>query len=247
MHRTIEEYLKTLPDAEARSEELKSTHSSISNNLNHAIETFKANSDKNRKATSSFKINDMVWLNAKKIKNQRPSKKLGHSFLALFKIVGKINDFAYKIDIPGSLKIHPVFHYSLLGKLQEYTTTTRPQEPQYRYEAAAQEYLVDKILDIRFHYGRLQYLVQYEGSSQYDGSWEYSGKITEENLKGGFHNSYPGKPSPDSTPTPKKKKTSRDLITKTTPSTLIPRIRLMFNSTAAHLPQGGPPEAALAA
>src|ERR1035441_8398751 len=47
---------------------------------------------------------------------KRPSHKLLHQSLGPYKVVKVISDVAYKLNLPATLKIHPVFHVSLLTR-----------------------------------------------------------------------------------------------------------------------------------
>ena len=48
------------------------------------------------------------------ISTTRPSSKLDVRRLGLFNIIGPIGSSAYRLDLPPSMHIHPVFHVSLL-------------------------------------------------------------------------------------------------------------------------------------
>ena len=65
-----------------------------------------------------FKIGDKVLLSIKNINNpvdkNRPTRKLSPSFIGPYTITEVISTTAYKLDLPSSLKIYPVFHISLL-------------------------------------------------------------------------------------------------------------------------------------
>jgi hypothetical protein len=61
----------------------------------------------------------MVWLQRKYIKTTHPLNKLDFKLICPYSILEKIGSKAYKLDLPPSVKIHPVFYISLL----EPTTT----------------------------------------------------------------------------------------------------------------------------
>lgn len=70
----------------------------------------------NTSYTLAFKlaIDDKVWMSTRNIKTARPSKKLDHKRLGPFAIDKVINSHVQRLVLPPSMKIHPVFHVSLL-------------------------------------------------------------------------------------------------------------------------------------
>ena len=83
---------------------------------------------------------------------------------------------AYKLELPESLKIYPVFHVSLLWPYQDPTTfsdhTPIISPPAPITIDDTPEYKVDKILDHHIHQWHLEYLVKWVGYPDYDASWE---------------------------------------------------------------------------
>ncbi|QRV82498.1 Retrotransposon nucleocapsid protein [Ceratobasidium sp. AG-Ba] len=71
----------------------------------------------NNSTLPDFKVGDKVWLDAKNLQTQRPSKKLDHQRLGPFKILEQISPAAYRLDLPASMKAHNVFY---VGKLSPY-------------------------------------------------------------------------------------------------------------------------------
>ena len=55
-----------------------------------------------------------VWLNAKNIRTSRPSRKLDNKRLGPFTVDTAIGTHAYRLLLPDTMKVHPVFHVSLL-------------------------------------------------------------------------------------------------------------------------------------
>lgn len=77
-----------------------------------ALQAEQAN--RKRQPAPAFKVGDMVMLDTRNIKTRRPSDSLDHKNLGPFKIVRAINNSAYELDLPSSMKIFPVFHPWLL-------------------------------------------------------------------------------------------------------------------------------------
>lgn len=132
------------------------------------------------------------------IQSTRPSGKLDVKRLGPFQINQKVSTVAYKLDLPASLRIHPVFHVSLLEKYIPNTFENRIQEPPPPLVIEGEEeFEVEAILDSRLHYRKLQYLVKWLGYPSSENSWEPSSSLTNcpEKLSR-FHLSYPNKPGP---------------------------------------------------
>src|SRR3954468_687818 len=75
------------------------------------------NANKSRRDVQ-FSVNDQVLLSSAHInlasQAKRPSKKLQHRFIGPYRVTQKISPVAYKLELPDTLKIHPVFYVSLL-------------------------------------------------------------------------------------------------------------------------------------
>ena len=71
--------------------------------------------NQHRQPAPSYQIGDLVWLSSKNITSQRPSPKLDWKKLGPYPIKDIISPYAYKLDLPPSFKVWPVFHVSLLS------------------------------------------------------------------------------------------------------------------------------------
>jgi hypothetical protein len=72
-----------------------------------------------RHQPEDFKVGDKVWLNAKDLTTERPSKKLDYKHFGPFEITKKISDLAFELKLPRSFKIHPVISASWLEKAND--------------------------------------------------------------------------------------------------------------------------------
>ena len=62
----------------------------------------------------SFKEGDKLYLVQRNIKTKRPSDKLDYKKLRPFPISQVISKTNYLLSLPETMRIHPVFHISLL-------------------------------------------------------------------------------------------------------------------------------------
>ena len=107
------------------------------------------------------------------IDRNRPTKKLTPRFAGPYAVIKVISATAYKLDLPVTMKIHPVFHVSLLKPYKLSTEFGCPMPPPAIIIPDDQEeYKVEAILDKRILRKTPQYLVQWKGYPLHDATWE---------------------------------------------------------------------------
>jgi len=67
-----------------------------------------------RLSTLDYQVGDLVWFDTRNWKTRQPSAKLDHQWHGPFKIACKISSHAFRLELHGSIKVHPVFHVFLL-------------------------------------------------------------------------------------------------------------------------------------
>lgn len=77
---------------------------------------YKEQADKDRIEDPELAVGEEIWLNGKNLQTDRPSKKLDWKYFGPYKIIEQIGSCAYKLDLPPSIKVHPVFHVSPPGE-----------------------------------------------------------------------------------------------------------------------------------
>jgi hypothetical protein len=162
--------------------------------LKAAQEDSKKYADQNR-LHHSFAIGDKVWLLRKNLKTRRPSDKLDHLKLGPFKILEQVNAVTFKLDLPSSMRIHPVFHVSMLEvySTNEIPNRTVPPPPPIEVDGE-EEYEVEDIVDARYFGKTLKFLVKWKGYLDHDNTWEPESSLTHcPDILSKFKKAYPGK------------------------------------------------------
>ena len=94
------------------------------------------------------------------------------------------------------MKIHPVFHVSLLEPYKDSTIPGRLQAPPPLIEVdGAEEFEVSEILDSRINRGKLEYLVHWQGYEVHERTWETAANLENApELIAEFQREYSSKP-----------------------------------------------------
>ena len=113
-----------------------------------------------------FKLRDEVWLESKHLKLRHESKKLAPKREGPFKIIEVLNPLNYRLSLPKSWRIHPVFHASLLSafKHNDIHAENFIQPPPDLIEGQL-EYEVEAIISHRKSGKGRTFLVKWKGYS----------------------------------------------------------------------------------
>ena len=151
--------------------------------------------DKHRKPAPSFKEGDLVWLDSRHVRTQRPSAKLDNRRIGPLKVLCPVGSHAYKLELPSSMRLHNVFHVSRLSPAASdpYPGQHQPPPPPIEVEGN-DEYLVEEILDSKLVRRQLKYCVKWVG---YDTpTWEPASNLEGVAALDLYHRRYPQKPGP---------------------------------------------------
>ena len=192
------------PAVKDRLEQLKEVQANISDNLLHTQAKYKKVADKHRLDSTlenpKFKVGDRVWLLRRNVKTTRPCDKLDFQRLGPFVISHQVNEVAFRLELPSHMRLHPVFHVSLLEPWTSSSIPNRVVPPPPPVQLAeGPEYEVEAILDSKVIRNKLYYLVDWLGYTPEDRTWEPATNVTNASeLIQEFHLRYPHKPKPSS-------------------------------------------------
>lgn len=102
-------------DADKRVKEIKQLHEQVRARIEKQNTKYKAQRDKHRKQ-QVFKEGDLVWIHLRKERfPKQPNAKLSPRADGPFRVVQKINDNVYKIELPGSYGVSATFNVADLS------------------------------------------------------------------------------------------------------------------------------------
>lgn len=167
--------MSTVPAANDRLKVLADVREDTKSSLDLAAEHTKMYYDRHMQEAPIFQIGDKVWLSAENLNIKQPARKLSHKCLGPYEVLQRVGQLDYKLKLPKSVPVHPVFHVSLLSK---YGTSTIPgrkhlEPPPIEVEPDAElEYEVEIFLNSHLFRKKLQYLVKWKGYDDSHNDWE---------------------------------------------------------------------------
>ena len=182
-------------NAITHSETIHDIHMTLRQNILDAQATQAKYYDQ-RHTPKQYSVGDRVWLLTRNIRTQRPSKKLDHRKIGPYFVEAVIGSQAYRLALPPSVRIHNVFHVSLLEPYTEndFPERVAPPPPPVEVEQE-EEYEVSQILDSKRVRNSVRYLVQWKGYGPEDNTWEPRAHVAHAPaLVADFHARYPDKP-----------------------------------------------------
>jgi hypothetical protein len=193
-----------VPSGVRKIQSITDLHEQCSTNIAEANERYAKYYDARHKEGPTYSIGDEVMLSMRYIRTRRPSKKLDQRYSGPYVVTELIGTHACRLDLPISMKVHNVFHISLL---KPYRRPTIPGQQALSQESVDIDdndevyYEIANILNSRINpkTRKLEYLIEwkgYEGTDE-ETSWEPAGNVELDNTEktDEFHLRYPDKPT----------------------------------------------------
>ena len=186
------------PVADSYVQRLREAQVNLQRELLKARKAMELSANRRRRPAPNLVPGQKVWLLRRHISTTRPSSKLDVRRLGPYPIIGPIGRSAFKLLLPPSMKIHPVFHVSLLELHVANTFPGRVVPPPLPTQVdGLPEFEVNKILDSKFRRRKLFYLVDWVGYNQSEQSWEPAANLAHATVAvQDFHARCPFHPGP---------------------------------------------------
>src|SRR5258708_1473279 len=139
--------------------------------LEQAADDMKQYYDQSCQSAPEYKVGDRVWLSLQNYSSNCPMKKLDHKWPGPFAVTKVISPATIKLCLSAQEKnIHPVVSISIICPYipDEIAECLQPPQPRTVMVDNQEEYKVEEILDSRFRWGKLWYLVKFVGWSHSD-------------------------------------------------------------------------------
>jgi hypothetical protein len=152
----------------------------------------------------AISVGDRVLVDANFVRDYRKTAKLVNKLLGPWKVIEKVGELAYRVELPPSIKRHPVFHVTQLEPFNESIIPSQTLEPgPIPNEDGEDEYEIERIIDSRSRKNGFEYKVLWKG---YEGiekvQWIKEGDIDAEESIEEFHLLNPTRPKPSTRPPP---------------------------------------------
>jgi hypothetical protein len=155
-----------LPEVSEYVGTLNKLHETLRAEINYAQTLHAEQANQNQHPDPVLRAGDRVWLKRKNVTTTQPSSKLDYKLLGPYTIIKRVGSRAYKLDLLPNVKIHPVFHISLLEPAQPTTKAIPgPMQPSPLPIILddEEEWEVKEVVDSQRHRGKIQYRVKWTG------------------------------------------------------------------------------------
>ena len=146
--------------------------------LKRAQERMKQLADRHR-SERGFEIGDLVYVKLQAYRKVsisfKPNAKLSPKYFGPYKVLDKVGEVAYKLELPVHSKIHNVFHVSQLRKHvgDMVVSTTLPYQSEDPLQLKEPEAIIDRMTVKRRGRAVTKVLVKWKHQLPKDATWEF--------------------------------------------------------------------------
>ena len=160
-------------------EKMKKVQEEAGATLRKTQEELKRYADRGRRETEVWKRGDRVLLSTKDLVfKERPSKKLTERYIGPYAIEEVVSLNAIKLQLPSSMRIHPVVNVSWIVRYKEQVKGQKKEEGKLIEVEGVEEWEVEKVLNKKKIRGVEKYLIRWKRFTAEGDTWE-----RKENLK----------------------------------------------------------------
>jgi hypothetical protein len=164
-------------------------------NMEKAQETMAKSVNQHRRKVD-WKVGDRVYLSAKNLKSDRPSRKLSDQWKGPYRILQKVGN-SYRLKLPHGSAIHDVFAPDVLTKDPNNPLPGQESpKPSGEVIAGHEEWDVEEILAVKLTKNTLKYKVSWVGHDPDPNWYPASNFMGSPHKLRDFHTAYPKKPGP---------------------------------------------------
>lgn len=156
----------------------------LKHHLSRARDRMKTQADRHRQERS-FEVGDMVFLKLRPHVQQsvaaRICPKLSPRYFGPFKVIARVGAVAYRLELPPTSRIHPVFHVSLLKKAvgDAIVNSTLPASLEVTEDSVWEpEAVLDQRTVVRHGTSISQVLIHWKNKPIEEATWEDRDYIT---------------------------------------------------------------------
>src|SRR6202045_2993566 len=148
--------------------------------MEKAAVAMKRSYDADKHPSRGYSKGDLVWLDTRNLKMDRPSKKLDNKRAGPFAIEEKVGPAGYRLKLPRAWRIHQVFNEVLLTPYiaPSFPSQKLPPPPPPTIDDDHLEYDVEAILDVKKVARGVKYLVKWLGYPVEENTWEPRWNLT---------------------------------------------------------------------
>jgi Chromo (CHRromatin Organisation MOdifier) domain len=167
--------ISTSPDALEYVITLKDVRDQAKSNLEKASQMMKKYYDAHKSEARVYDIGSKVWLDGINITTLWPMKKFDDKRYRPFEVLAKVGPSSYRLKIPTTWHVHPVFNKILLTPFQTPSFPSQQRNhprPPMLIVGQEKEYEIEEIHNSRRCRGCLEFLVHWKGYPDEDNTWE---------------------------------------------------------------------------